>query len=82
MFALIDGERLYLKTDQATKARFAEAGAEPFTYEAKGRTISLSYREAPGGSLENPDDLLPWAGLALAAARLGRAAKTGRRRRR
>ena len=75
MLALIEGDRLYLKTDRATEARFAEAGCEPFTYEAKGRTISLSYREAPDGSLEDPDELLPWARLALEAARRAKAAK-------
>ena len=75
MFALIEGDRLYLKTDQATEARFADAGCEPFTYQAKGRTISLSYREAPDGSLEDPDELLPWARLALEAARRAKAAK-------
>lgn len=75
MFALIDSDRLYLKTDRATEARFAAADAEPFTYEAKGKTISLSYREAPDGSLEDPDELLPWARLALEAARRAKAAK-------
>ena len=75
MFALIDGDRLYLKTDEATEARFAEAAAEPFTYEARGKTVRLSYREVPDGSLEDPDDLLPWARLALEAARRAKAAK-------
>ncbi|MDH3596853.1 MAG: TfoX/Sxy family protein [Rhodospirillales bacterium] len=75
MFALIEGDRLYLKADQETEARFAAAECEPFTYEAKGKRISLSYREAPDGSLEDPDDLLPWARLALEAARRAKAAK-------
>jgi DNA transformation protein len=79
MFALIGGDRLYLKTDRATEARFAAAGAEPFTYEARGRTINLSYHEAPDGSLEDPDELLPWARLALEAARRGRVGKRRRR---
>jgi DNA transformation protein len=72
---LIEGDRLYLKADRETEARFAEAGAEPFTYEAKGKTISLSYREAPDGALEDPDELLPWARLGLEAARRAKAAK-------
>jgi DNA transformation protein len=82
MFALIASDRLYLKADRTTEPRFAEAGCPPFTYEARGRTMSLSYREAPDGSLEDPDDLLPWARLALEAARRAKAekARTGRRR--
>ena len=75
MFALIEGDRLYLKADQETEARFATASCEAFTYEARGKTISLSYREAPDGSLEDPDDLLPWARLSLEAARRAKAAK-------
>ncbi len=75
MFALIEGDRLYLKADRETEACFAEAGAEPFTYEAKGKTIGLSYREAPDGALEDPDELLPWARLGLEAARRAKAAK-------
>ncbi len=75
MFALIEGDRLYLKADQETEARFADAGCAPFTYEARGKRVSLSYREAPDGSLEDPDELLPWARLALEAARRAKAAK-------
>ena len=82
IFALIEGDRLYLKTDRETAARFAAIGAEPFTYEAKGRTISLSYREAPDTSLEDPDDLLPWAHLGLEAARRAQATKARKQRRR
>ena len=82
MFALIASDRLYLKADRQTEARFAEAGCAPFAYEARGKTIELSYREAPDGSLEAPDELLPWARLAVAAARRAKAekARTGRRR--
>ncbi len=80
MFALIADDRLYLKADRETEARFAEAGCAPFTYEARGRTISLSYREAPDGGLEDPEALLPWARLALEAARRSKVAKKRRRR--
>jgi DNA transformation protein len=82
MFALIADERLYFKVDDETQERFAGAGAAPFTYIARNKTVALSYREAPDGSLEDPDDLLPWARLALEAARRARAAKARKRRRR
>ncbi len=75
MFALIDRSRLYIKADDRTKADFAAAGAEPFTYRRQGKRIALSYWMAPEGSLASPDALLPWARLGVEAAIRGRAAK-------
>ena len=81
MFALIEQERLFLKADREAEARFADAGCQPFTYVARGQTIALSYFEAPDGSLEDPDDLLPWAELAVRAARRAKAEKATSRKR-
>ncbi len=72
MFALINGDRLYLKVDDETRPAFEGAGSEPFTYRRRGRDISMSYFSAPAGSLESMEALSPWAGLALAAARRAR----------
>ena len=81
MFALIEQDRLFLKADRETEARFAEAGCQPFTYVARGRTIALSYFEVPDGSLEDPDELLPWAELALRSARRAKAEKAAKPKR-
>lgn len=75
MFALVADDRLYLKVDGETEDRFADAGAEPFTYSRPGRRVKMSYREAPDGSLEDPDELLPWARLAVEASRRAKSAK-------
>jgi DNA transformation protein len=75
MFALVAGEQLYFKCDPQSLPRFKEAGAEPFRYAKQGRTMELSYREAPQGSLESSAALLPWAELALSAARAAQAGK-------
>ncbi len=80
MFALVARDRLYLKADAETAARFADAGCAPFTYQRKGKTIALSYREAPADAVDNPDSLLPWAELAVAAARRNRGQRKPRRR--
>jgi len=84
MLAIVEGERLFFKVDAETEERFAAAGGEAFTYRREGRTIALSFREAPAGSLDDPEVLLDWARLALDAARRARRAKTvkraGRRR--
>ena len=81
MFALIAGDRLYLKVDADTEERFAAAGAEPFTYRrGDGQAIVMSYREAPAGTIEDAEALLPWARLALEAARRAHRKKRPRKR--
>ncbi len=80
MLAIVDGERLYFKVDDDTAGRFAAAGGEPFTYQREGRTVALSFREAPPGSLDDPEALLDWARLALSSAQRSRKKRTRRRR--
>ena len=79
--AIISGQRLYLKTDDATRADFEAAGCAPFEYRAKdGRRQVLSYRSAPEDAMDSPAAMLPWARLALAAAlRAGTAPRKRRR---
>jgi DNA transformation protein len=79
MFALIAGEELFLKADGDTEAKFAAAGAEPFVYSRDGESITMSYRKAPGGSLDHPGALMPWAEMVLAAARRSRKGKKSKR---
>lgn len=73
--ALIAAERLYLKVDAATRARFEAEGCEPFVYDVKGQAHSLGYFSAPQGAMDSPALMLPWARLALEAALRARAAK-------
>jgi DNA transformation protein len=65
---IIDG-RLYLKVDDETKPRFVAAGSAPFTYEGKGKPIEMSYWNAPEEAFDSAEQMLPWAKLAMAAAR-------------
>lgn len=81
MFALITRERLFLKVDAETEPRFEAAGAPPFTYERRGKVIAMSYRKAPTGTMDNSKALLPWAELALMAARRGKGRQSKRKRR-
>ena len=57
--ALIIDQRLYLKADAMTRARFEAAGCQPFVYEAKGRRVALGYWSAPPQALESPQDMRP-----------------------
>ncbi|GHE02832.1 competence protein TfoX [Defluviimonas sp. 20V17] len=69
MFCLIAHDAVYLKTDDATRPLFEAAGAEPFAYEMNGRTRSLpSFMTLPESAMEDPDEALRWARLALPPA--------------
>jgi DNA transformation protein and related proteins len=65
---LVYDERLYLKTDAETRALFADAGCEPFTYEIRGRMTEMSYWSAPDAALDDAEAMRPWAARALEAA--------------
>lgn len=70
MFALVSDDTLYFRVDDANRAAFAEAeAAGPLTYVKQGRAIDLAYWPAPDRLFDEPDELLAWARLALAAAR-------------
>jgi DNA transformation protein len=66
--AIVHGETLYLKADDATRARFAAAGSREFTYTAQGKTKALGYWSAPVDAMDSPAEMRPWAALAMQAA--------------
>jgi DNA transformation protein len=74
--ALIVFDRLFLKADEHTRARFEAAGCEPFVYEGAGsKKVSVSYYTVPAEAMESPAAMQPWARLAIDAALRARAAK-------
>lgn len=75
---VIDG-RLFLKVDADTEPAFASAGCAPFVYESKGAPIAMSYWSVPEEALDSPAQMLPWARLAMAAARRKGERKVGRK---
>jgi DNA transformation protein and related proteins len=77
MIALEADGSLYLKVDEQTRARFAEAGGSPFVYEGKGKSVVMSYWTVPDEAMDSAEAMRPWATLALEAAwRVGAAKKT------
>jgi DNA transformation protein and related proteins len=78
--ALIFSERLYLKADAQTRPRFEAAGCAPFVYDGKEGTVTMSYFTAPDEAMESPQDMQPWARLALEAALRARASKAPARK--
>lgn len=68
MFAIILNDTLYLKTDSLSQADFETHGLQPFTYQAKGKTVTLRYYEAPPEVFDEVDEMKLWCGKALEAA--------------
>lgn len=70
MFGVVADNMLYLRLDDKNRAAFEEALSSPLlSYEKKGVAIDLSFCRAPERLFDEPDELVAWARLALAAAR-------------
>ena len=75
-FGILDEGRLFFKTDAQSQADYTARGMGAFTYESKGKVMTMNYHEVPPDVLEQPHELTAWAQLALKIA----AAKPKRRR--
>ena len=76
MFGLVvDGDTLFLKGDDTTKAAFEAEGCGPFVYGGKGKPITMSYWRMPDRLLDDSDEMADWARTALAVARRRAASK-------
>ena len=81
MFAIVSDEDVYFKVDAQNRDDYAAAGMPPFTYEAKGRTVQLSYWRVPEEAIEDAEMLCQWAEKSHAAAqRAKKAVKPGLRK--
>lgn len=68
ILGIVIDDVLYLKVDDATRATFEAAGCAPFMYQAKGKTVPMSYLNVPDEALDSPQDFRPWAQRAWDAA--------------
>jgi len=75
MFGLISDDTLYLKADDETKSAFEAEGLAPFGYEGSGRTVAMSYWRIPERLLDDHDEMVGWARIALGVARRKATAK-------
>jgi len=67
-FGILDDGRLYFKTDTQSQPIYTGRGMKPFTYEMKGRRVTMSYYEVPLDILENAPNLVEWARRAMGSA--------------
>jgi DNA transformation protein len=78
MLGMVTDNTLYLRVDDDNREAFQEAASSPpLNYRKKGETIDLSFWRAPERLFDEPDELVTWARIALAAAHRV-AAKRGR----
>lgn len=81
MFAMVTDNMLYFRVDDGNRAAFDEAARfPPLNYKKQGEIIDLSFWRAPERLFDEPDELVEWARVALAAASRV-AAKTKRKSR-
>jgi DNA transformation protein len=67
-FGILDEGRLFFKTDATSQADYAARGMGPFTYESKGKVMTMSYHEVPPDVLEQPLELTIWVRRAIQVA--------------
>lgn len=68
VFAIIADEELYFKVGAANKADYEQAGSEPFSYDAKGKKVAMSYWRVPAELFDDQDALCTWAEKAYKVA--------------
>jgi DNA transformation protein len=66
MFGILHKGRVYLKTDERTRAAFVERGAGPFR--ATKNLVLKSYYELPADLLDDDAEFLSWSRMALQIA--------------
>jgi len=69
MLGMVTDNTLYLRVDDDNRLAFQEAASfPPLNYRKKGSTIDLSFWRAPERLFDEPDELVTWGRIALAAA--------------
>jgi len=68
VFAIISGDRLFLKTDATSRAEFEARGLEKFKYVIRGQITVMRYYEAPPEVFGDQDTMRIWVDKAIVAA--------------
>ena len=74
-FGILDEGRLFFKTDAQSQADYISRGMEPFTYESRGKVMTMNYHEVPPDVLEQPFELAEWARRAIRASIISHSTK-------
>ena len=80
MFGFTQDDRIFLKTDETTRAAFTAEGCHPFRYKKKnGEEIVMSYYPIPDRLYDDAEEFAEWARRAFAIAELSPAVERKRR---
>ena len=60
-FAIVVDDQLYFKVDDTNKTKYQKYGSRPFTYESRGKSVSMSYWEVPAEVMDDRDEIKRWA---------------------
>jgi len=68
-FAMVMGNTLYFRVDDASRSAYEKRGSKPFSYSTKNGVVQVrKYYAAPAELLDDPAQLLAWARQAIDAA--------------
>lgn len=68
MFALINADILYLRTDDSNRGKFLAAGMSSFSFTREGKSVPTRYYEVPAEVLDDQEHLAQWAAQSFVAA--------------
>jgi DNA transformation protein len=68
IFAIIISNELYFKSHPELAKYFAAQGSSPFTYEARGKSVTMSYWKVPIEVIEDEEALSIWFSKSILAA--------------
>lgn len=68
MIALVTGDTLYLKSDAESAPYFDQQNLPPFTYVRQGKSMPMSYRQAPADLFEDREEAALWGRRAYESA--------------
>lgn len=68
MIAIVLGDTLYLKSDAESAPHFDSQNLPPFTYMRQGKSMPMSYRQAPADLFEDREEAARWGRRAYEAA--------------
>lgn len=67
-FAILAGDRLFLKADDESRHLFEKQNLEKFSYMKQGKECFLSYYAVPPEAIDDIDMLFEWAEIGYQAA--------------
>ncbi|HEY4481284.1 MAG TPA: TfoX/Sxy family protein [Candidatus Brocadiaceae bacterium] len=76
MFALVSDDMLYLKVDEENSGYFKKAGLSQFEYDKNGKTVKMSYYQAPDEIMEDREQAAVWARRSYEAALRAQSSKS------